>query len=89
MAHKVLTFALGVVVAASPVAAQPDAGPIDRPLPQTAAPPGTPTTKYCMRVELTGHVMEPVRCWTREEWAEQGVDVDREWPREGVRIIEA
>ena len=92
MAHKGWIFALGAMVIASPVSAQPDSGPIevnDRAVPTTPAPPGTPFTKYCMRVELTGHAMEPVRCWTRAEWAEQGIDVDREWAREGVRIIEA
>ncbi|HVF36566.1 MAG TPA: hypothetical protein VNA29_01320 [Sphingomicrobium sp.] len=40
-----------------------------------------------MRIVLTGHLIEPVRCWTREEWAEQGVDVDKEWRREGLRVI--
>ena len=51
------------------------------------APEGTATTRYCMRVTLTGNVIEPVRCWTRDEWAAQGVDVDREWAREGVRTL--
>ena len=40
-----------------------------------------------MRLELTGNVVEPVRCWTREKWAQQGVDVDKEWPKEGIRVI--
>lgn len=51
------------------------------------APPGTATTKYCMRVVLTGNVVEPIRCWTRGEWADQGIDVDKEWAREGIRVI--
>ena len=92
MAHKGFALALAAVVAASPLSAQPDSGPIelnDQAPPAVVAPPGGPTTKYCMRVALTGHVMEPVRCWTRAEWADQGIDVDREWAREGVRIIEA
>ena len=54
----------------------------------TSAPPGTPQTKYCMHVEApTGSRIEPVRCWTREEWAEQGVDVDRDWAKEGVTTL--
>ena len=92
MAHKGLIFALSMIVAGSPLSAQPDSGAIETDLqspPTTAAPAGTPTTKYCMRVELTGYISEPVRCWTREEWAEQGVDVDRDWADEGVRVIEA
>ena len=37
---------------------------------------------------VTGTRLETVRCWTRAEWAEQGVNVDEEWAREGVRVIE-
>lgn len=52
------------------------------------APPGTPETRYCMRIEaMTGSRIEEVRCWTRAEWAEQDVDVDKDWPKEGVRVI--
>jgi hypothetical protein len=54
----------------------------------TTAPPGTEATKYCLRVEaVTGSRLETVECWTRQEWAEQGVDVDREWAKEGVRVL--
>ena len=92
MALKALAFGLSVIAAVSPLSAQPDSGPIDTqdeaPL-TTAAPQGGPGTKYCMRIVLTGNVMDPIRCWTRAEWAEQGVDVDRDWPSEGVRVIEA
>ena len=92
MARTALAVALGVIVAAAPLSAQPDSGLIEPDVsapPTTTAPPGTRDTKYCMRVELTGYVSEPVRCWTRAEWAEQGVDVDRDWADEGVRVIEA
>ena len=81
MALKLSAIALSLLVAASPLsAAQPE-------VPAEPAPAAGPTAKYCMRVELTGNVIEPVKCWTREEWAEQGVDVDKEWAREGVRVI--
>ena len=51
------------------------------------APAGTPQTRYCMRVDpLTGSLVQSVQCWTREEWAEQGVDVDREWAKNGVNV---
>jgi hypothetical protein len=92
MTPKLLAAALSMIVIISPASAQPDSGAIETDLESpvtTTAPPGTPGTKYCMRVVLTGHVMEPVRCWTREHWAEQGVDVDRDWADEGVRVIEA
>ena len=54
---------------------------------QGSAPPGNADTRYCMRIELTGNLVEPLRCWTRDQWADQGVDVDKEWPKEGVRVI--
>ena len=50
-----------------------------------AAPPGA---LYCMKVEApTGSRVEPVMCWTREEWAWEGVDVDHDWAKEGVAVI--
>lgn len=83
MAHKELIFALGLIAAASPVSAsRPE------PIPATA-PAGGPETRYCLRVEPhTGTRLESVECWTREQWAAAEVDVDEEWPKEGVRIIE-
>ena len=81
MAHKALVLAL--IAAASPVAAANLAS-----TPPAPAPAGTPETKYCMYIEaITGTRLEEVKCWTREEWAEQGVDVDKEWAKEGVRTI--
>ena len=83
MAHKQLAVALGLMVAAQPVAAtQPD------PAPLATAPAGTPETRYCLRVgPLTGNLAETIECMTRAEWAEQDVDVDKEWAKEGVRVI--
>ena len=81
MAPKALLVALSMVAAASPAVAN------TQPVPANPAPPGTPATRYCMHVEITGNLIDPVECWTREEWAEQGVDVDREWAKEGVRTI--
>ena len=92
MALKGMIVALAAIAAITPASAQPDSGAIEpkyQSPPTTTAPPGTPTTRYCMRVVITGNAVEPVRCWTRDQWAEQGVDVDRDWPSEGVRVIEA
>ena len=73
--------ASALIAAGTPLSAASE----DRP---ALAPAGTAETRYCMRVEaLTGSRIEAVRCWTRAEWAEQGVDVDKDWPREGVRTI--
>jgi uncharacterized protein YjhX (UPF0386 family) len=41
-----------------------------------------------MRVEpQTGSRIESIECWTRDEWAAGGVDVDHDWPKEGVRVL--
>jgi hypothetical protein len=83
MAHKKLVLALTMIVAASPVSAAGEGSAR-----KTAAPAGTPQTQYCMYIEaITGSRLEEVKCWTREEWAEQGVDVDKEWAKEGVRTV--
>ena len=83
MALKILITALGMIVATSPVsAAQPE------PTPTTVAPAASPDARYCLRIEaVTGTRLEKVRCWTRQEWAELDVDVDKEWAREGVAVI--
>ena len=82
MALNLFAGALSMIVAVSAVSAQ---GLEPRP---ATAPPGTALTRYCMRIEaITGSRMEQVRCWTRAEWAEQDVDVDQDWPKEGVRVI--
>ena len=54
----------------------------------TLAPSGTPVTRYCLRVAaLTGSNVETVQCWTRAEWADQGVDVDQAWLKDGIRAV--
>ena len=76
MAHGKLILALSMIAAASPAPAT------------TQAPAGSPDTRYCMRIEaVTGSRIEELKCWTRAEWAEDGVDVDRDWPKEGVRTL--
>lgn len=80
MAHRKHGLALGLIAAAFPISASEI-----RPM---RAPTGNAETRYCMRVEaMTGSRIEAVRCWTRAQWAEQGVDIDRDWPAEGVRTI--
>jgi hypothetical protein len=80
MAQRKLVLALSVIAAATPVWAARE----DRP---TVAPMGTSETRYCMRIAVsTGTLIEQTKCWTREQWANRGVDVDKDWPKEGVRI---
>jgi hypothetical protein len=83
MAQKILAVALGLFAAASPSLAA-GTGPTAMP-----SPSDSPDAQYCLRIEaVTGTRLETVRCWTRAEWAEQGVDVDAEWAAEGVAVIQ-
>ncbi len=83
MAHTGLVFAFSLVVAASPLSAATRAPAATIPVPAEG-----PYTRHCMHLEpFTGSLIETTRCWTRAEWAEQGVDVDKEWSREGVAVI--
>jgi len=79
-------MALGeLMVALSMVAIQPLS---TASYPTIAAPPGTPDTEYCLRVEpITGTRIGGIKCLTREEWAEGDVDVDEAWARDGVKVI--
>jgi hypothetical protein len=87
MAHKRLILALSLIVTASPVLAS-QMEPAADGTPVSAAPAGGPDTRYCMRVEpQTGSRLESIECWTREEWAAGGVDVDHDWAKEGVRVL--
>ena len=82
MAHRSWMFALGLAALAAPLSAN-DPRPAPPPAPEAG-----PNARYCMKVEpMTGSRIETVRCWTREEWAYQGVDVDKDWAKEGVAVI--
>jgi len=76
MASSKLIIALATVAASLPVSAG------------AQAPAAPAAARYCMRVEAeTGTRIESVQCWTRDEWASLGVNVDVDWPKEGVRIL--
>jgi len=83
MAQKAWIAALSIFVVSSPLAAQ-DSEP-----PSIPAPAAGPEAEYCMYVEpITGSRIETVQCWTRAEWADAGVDVDKDWAKEGVGVRE-
>jgi hypothetical protein len=82
MACKTLVVALSLIAAASPAAAEQAAPPLE------GAPEASSDSKYCLRMEpITGTRIGGIRCETREEWARLELDIDKEWPREGVKII--
>jgi hypothetical protein len=82
MALKLSAVALSLILAATPLAAtQPetDVG--------AGAPAAGPDARYCLRVDpFTGSNIERVKCWTRQQWADQGVDVDKAWAKDGVAV---
>jgi hypothetical protein len=80
MTHRTLSFALIAALFSTAAVAQNELPPID--------PSASADTRYCMKVgPLTGSNVERVRCWTRQQWADQGVDLDKEWANEGVKIL--
>jgi hypothetical protein len=84
MSNTKLAMLAGLAVATTPLLAQ--TGETSS---MTGAPAAGPTAKYCMRVApATGSLVERMQCWTRDQWSEQGVDVDKEWTREGVEVRE-
>ncbi|NNC48617.1 MAG: hypothetical protein HKO13_09335 [Sphingomonas sp.] len=84
MDHRITLAAAAAAIIIAPCPAA--AGPQDEHM--RAAPSGDETTRYCMKIEpVTGTRVERIKCWTRAEWKDQGVDVDAEWAAEGVRVI--
>lgn len=83
MVSTKLAVALSMLAAASPLSAgQPD------PASEAGAPEAPAGAKYCLWVEpVTGSRIESIRCETREGWTWLEIDVDKEWAREGVRVI--
>jgi hypothetical protein len=75
-----VTLSIGMTaLTLTPAAAQPTS---------TGAPAGTPTTRYCLRVDpITGSRLETIQCRTRADWASLEVDVDQEWAENGVKVL--
>jgi hypothetical protein len=81
MAFRAFIVALSATIATSAAANIQPATP-------SGAPPGSPTTRYCLRVDpVTGSRLETIQCRTREDWASLDIDVDQEWAENGVRVI--
>ena len=79
---QVAAAALIMIAAASPALSTAREAPAVNP-----SPTDDPETLYCRRVEpTTGMILELVRCWTRDKWGFHGVDLDKEWPVNGVAI---
>ena len=80
MALKALIVALGAITS---TAAMASVQPAD-----TSVPAGSESTRYCMQVDpATGSRMETIQCYTRAEWAQLDVDLDKEWAENGVKTL--
>ena len=43
---------------------------------------------YCLKMEpITGTRIGSVLCWTRQEWADNDIDVDEAWAEDGVKVV--
>lgn len=84
MSHTKLALAFSLIAAASPALAQPSGGDA-----VAGAPAAGPDARYCLRTAAdTGNLVERIWCGTRRQWTRLGVDVDKEWAKDGVRVIE-
>lgn len=59
---------------------------------QTPAPEGAPPASegalYCLKMEpITGTRIGSILCWTRQEWADNDIDLDKAWAEDGVEVI--
>ncbi|MEO8176704.1 MAG: hypothetical protein ABI626_08600 [Sphingomicrobium sp.] len=83
MVYKIFAVALTMFATVAPATVtQAD------PSVEAGAPAASAGAKYCLWVEpITGSRIEAVRCETRDGWARLEIDVDKEWAKEGVRVI--
>ena len=87
MAYKIFAVALTMIATMIPTASPASVIQADRNV-EASAPAASADAKYCLWVEpITGSRIEAVRCETRDGWARLEIDVDKEWAREGVRVI--
>ena len=72
---KLIFSAAGIALFAAPVAAESSAANEDRSSKSASA---SKATKYCIALEKTvGSRLNRKECRTKEDWARQGVDVDK------------
>ena len=55
----------------------------------TARAPDAPEgALYCLKMEpITGTRIGSVLCWTRQEWSDNDIDLDKAWAEDGVEVI--
>lgn len=86
MAWKHILLASFLVAGAVPIAASQAQNSGDA---VTAGAPEAPEgALYCLKMEpITGTRIGSILCWTRQEWADNEVDLDKAWAEDGVEVI--
>jgi hypothetical protein len=52
------------------------------------APAAPERALYCLKMEpITGTRIGSVLCWTRQQWADNDIDLDKAWAEDGVEVI--
>ena len=86
MAWKSILIASIMVMGATPVAASQSDPSEDVAI--ARAPEAPDGALYCLKMEpITGTRIGSVLCWTRQEWADNDVDLDEAWAEDGVKVI--
>lgn len=82
MAWKTVLIVPALAAAATPAWASQDATEGD------GAPPAAENALYCLKMEpITGTRIGSILCWTRQEWADNDIDLDEAWGEDGVEVI--
>jgi len=86
MAWKTILLASILVTGALPVSASQSEQSDD--VTMSRAPDAPEGALYCLKMEpITGTRIGSVLCWTRQEWADNDIDLDKAWAEDGVEVI--
>ena len=86
MAWKRILFASIMIAGAMPVSASQSEPSDDAVI--SGAPDAPEGALYCLKMEpITGTRIGSILCWTRQEWADNDVDLDEAWAEDGVKVI--
>lgn len=81
MAWKNVLITAAAMVASPAWASQEASAP-------EGAPPASDEALYCLRMEpIVGTRIGTVMCSTRQEWADNDIDIDAVWAEDGVRVV--
>ena len=86
MAWKQILLASMLIAGAVPTAASQSDRSDDAVT--TGAPDAPEGALYCLKMEpITGTRIGSILCWTRQEWADNDIDLDKAWAEDGVEVI--